>query len=136
MEPPVVTEIIVMALLERAQQQNGLCPFQAPALAFSFHPVLDDGTARRLHDACRNGQAHPQVYVVLHPAPVVMEERDDLLDRLPHRLPELPLREDLSQSAANVAHLAAQNGGHLLLNPALSCSGTFSEQGIGSSRQV
>ena len=47
-EPPVVTEIVVMALLERAQRQNGLCSCEAPALAFALHPVLDHGPAGRL----------------------------------------------------------------------------------------
>ena len=64
MEPPVVTEIIVVALLERAQRQDGLCPLEAPPLAFAFHPVLDHGTTRRLHDTGPNGQAHRQVLVV------------------------------------------------------------------------
>ena len=76
-KPPVVTEIIIMALLERAQRENGLCPCQAPPLAFALHPVLDHGTAGRLHDASPDGQARGQVHVVLHPAPVVVEERDD-----------------------------------------------------------
>jgi hypothetical protein len=47
-ELPVITEIMVMALLERAQGQHGFRPFDAPPLAFAFHPVLHDGTAGRL----------------------------------------------------------------------------------------
>jgi hypothetical protein len=115
----VVTEIIVVALLERAQRQYGLCPLQAPPLAFTLHPVLDDGTARRLHDACPHGQACRQVRIVPHPAPVVREERDDLFERLPHRLPQPPLREPLAQSADAIAHSAAQKLRQLLLHPAV-----------------
>ena len=63
-EPPVVTEVIVVALLERAQRQNRLCPCQAPALAFALHPVLHHGTTGRLHDAGPDGQARGQVRVV------------------------------------------------------------------------
>ena len=85
-----------MAFLERAQRQNGLCPFQVPPLAFAFHPVLDDGAARGFHDAGPHAQAYGQVRVVLHLAPVVLEEGDDFGERLPHRLPHPPLGEDLS----------------------------------------
>ena len=66
-----------MALLERAQRQNGLGSCQAPPLAFALHAVLDHRPTRRLHDAGRDGQARGQVPVVRHPAPVVVEARDD-----------------------------------------------------------
>ena len=124
-EPPVITEIIVVALLERAQRQNGLCPCQAPALAFALHPVLHHGTAGRLHDAGPDRQARGQVRVVLHPTPMVVEERDDFRERLPDRLPELLLRQDLSQAADDIAHPAAENLRQLLLHPVLARLGAF-----------
>jgi hypothetical protein len=65
-----------MALFERAQRQHGLRPLQAPALPLSFHAGLDHRPAGRLHHAGPHGPALRQVYVVLHPAPVVVEERN------------------------------------------------------------
>ena len=125
-----------MALLERAQRQNGLSPCQAPALACALHPVLDDGTARRLHDAGPNGQACRQVYIVRHPAPVVVEERDHFFERLPHRLPQPLLREDLTQSADDVADPAAKNRRELRLHPACAVLGAFPEQGVRRAPEV
>jgi hypothetical protein len=78
-----------VALLQRAQRQHGLRPCEASPLPFALHPVLDHGTTRRLHDTGLNGQTHCQVLVVFHPAPVVVEERDDLLEGLPPRLTRL-----------------------------------------------
>jgi hypothetical protein len=125
-----------VALLQRAQCQNGLGPCEAPPLAFALHAVLDHGTARRLHDASPDGQAHCQVLVVFHPAPVVVEERDDFREGLPHQLPERPLRQELSQSADDVAHSAAQNFRQLLLYPAFAGLGAFPEQGVGRAPEV
>jgi hypothetical protein len=82
--------------LKRAQCQTSFCPCQTPALAFTLHPVLHDRTTGRLHDACPDGQACRQVRVVVPPAPVVMEARDDVRERLPHRLSQPLLGEDLS----------------------------------------
>ena len=136
MKPPVSTEIMVVALLQRAQRQHGLCPCEAPPLPFALHPVLDHGTTRRLHDTGPNGQAHRQVLVVFHPAPVVVEERDDLLECLPHRLPERPLRQDLSQSTDDISHPASENLGQLGLHPAFSGPRAFPEQGVGRAPEV
>src|SRR5882724_12364110 len=135
-EPPVSTEIVVMALFERAQRQNGLCPCQAPVLAFALHPVLDHGTTGRLHDAGPHGQARGQVHIVLHPAPVVVEERDDFLECFSHRLPELPLRQALSQAADDVSHPASQTRRQLVLDPTLSRLRCVPEQGIGRAPEV
>ncbi len=113
----------------------GLGPLQAPPRAFAFHPVLHDGTARRLHDAGSDGQAHRQLCVVLHPAPVVLEAGDDVRERLPYRLPQPSLREERAQTADDVTHSAAQHGGQLRLHPRLSAPGAFGAQGIGRGPQ-
>src|SRR4029453_1403135 len=84
--PPGVTEIMIVALLQRAPCQHSLCPCQTPARAFALHPGLHASTAGRLHDACPDGHACRQIRVVVHPAPVVMEARDDVREHLPHRL--------------------------------------------------
>ena len=124
-----------MALLERAQRQHGLCSCEAPPLAFALHPVLDHRTARRLDDAGPHGQPHRQVRVVPHPAPMVVEERDDFPERLPYRLPQPLLGEDLSQAADDVAHPAAEYRRQLLLHP-VSRLGCFSEQAVGRAPEV
>ena len=98
-----------MALLERAQRQNGLCPCEAPPLAFALHAVLDHGTAGRLHHPGPDGQARGQVRIILHPAPVVVQECDDLGECLPHRLPELLLRQDLSQATDDISDSTSEN---------------------------
>ena len=54
-DPPGVTEIMRVALLERAPCQKSLCPCQTPARAFALHPVLHDSTAGRRHDAGSDG---------------------------------------------------------------------------------
>ena len=125
-----------MALLERAQRQNGLGPFQAPPLAFSFHPMLNHGATCRLHDAGPHGQTQRQVRIVLHPAPVVVEERNDFRERLPDRLPQPPLGEDLSQSADDISYLPAEQLRQLRLYPASSVLGAFPAQGVGCRPQV
>jgi len=56
---------------------------------------------------------------------VVVEERDDFASVCRNRLPQLLLREDLSQAADDVAHPAAENLRQLLLQPSvfrLDCS--------------
>src|SRR6266850_5405401 len=125
-----------MALLEGAQRENGLCPWEAPPFAFTLHAVLDHRTAGRLHHASSNGQACGQVRVILHPAPVVVKERDDLRERLPHRLPEPTLGQKLSQATDDVPDPASENFHQFYLHPACSILGALREQGVGRGPQV
>jgi hypothetical protein len=118
--PSVVMAITVVALLELAQRQNGLCLFQTLPLAFAFHPVPYYGISCRLYDTHPNGQARGQVCVILHPTPVAVAEGDDVHEGLPHRLPELLLHQNLSPSSADVFPSAAKNFGQLLVHPAAS----------------
>jgi hypothetical protein len=122
---------MVMALLERAPRQHGLCSCEAPPLAFALHPVLDHRTARRLDDAGPHGQTHRQVRVGRHPAPMVVEARDDVGARLPPRRPPPLLCEDVSQAADDVAHPATEYRRQLLLHPVLARLGGFLEPGVG-----
>ena len=64
------------------------------------------------------------------PAPVVVEEGDDFRERLPHRLSQVLLREDLAQAADDVAHPAAENRRQLLLHPVLARLGLFPAQRV------
>ena len=120
-----------MALREGAPRPYGRCPFQAPALARSCHPVLDHGTARRLHDAGPDGPTGGQVDVVGHPAPVGVAARADVGARLPDRSPALPCRQERSPSAHARAHPAAEYLRQRLLPPPRSRLGAFPAPGVG-----
>ena len=111
-EPPVGTEIMVVALLERAPRPKGRGPWQAPALAFALQPGRDDGTARRCPDACPPRHARGQVHGLRPPAPVVGDARDDLRERLRHGRPPPRLREPVSPAADEVPPRPRRISGH------------------------
>ena len=93
-----------MALFERAQREDGLCSGKAPALAFALHAMLDQEPHAELQPPVSTGKPIARYWSYFSPAPVVVQERDDLRERLLHRLPQPLLREDLSQAADDVTH--------------------------------
>jgi len=135
-DPPVVTEIRIVALLEQAQCQNRLCPRQTPALAYARHPVLHDSTAGRLHHAGPDGKACRKVRVVVPPAPVVLEARDDVREHFPLRLAQPLLGEAVAQAADDIASPASAHLRQLRPHPTVSSRGSFPPPRVRSAPEV
>src|SRR4051812_24999438 len=106
--------------IRRPQVQHRLGSIGNPTHPRPLQPVLDQVPTRPLDHTTPDRITRRKVLVVTHPTAVPIEVADDFPHRLAAGALELPLRQRLTQSADDVAHLPVQEHPQAVLHPLLS----------------